>query len=260
VSWAFITQDHGNEQLFELQDAKSTMRNRFTISPERLCAALAVGLVVKVTVSVVSGYREYFPPNFGSDFLRGRERHFFGVYQWAFTAHILSGPVSLILGLILIWERSRLRFPKWHLYLGRVQVACVLLLVTPSGLWMASHAAAGPFAAAGLAALAIATATCVSLGAWSAITRRFVDHRRWMWRCYILLCSAVVLRLIGGLGTVAGVTVNGFDPVATWISWIIPLSVFELREWTMRRTRVCPIEQQRARREKSPFDRSVPSN
>ena len=58
-------------------------------------------------------------PNFASDFLRGREGHFFGVYQWAFYTHILSGPVSLILGLILIGERSRARFPKWHRYLGR---------------------------------------------------------------------------------------------------------------------------------------------
>ena len=76
----------------------------------------------------------------------------------------MSGPVSLILGMILIGERSRACFPKSHRYLGRVQVACVLLLVTPSGLWMAHHAAAGPIAALGLAALAITTAICVSLG------------------------------------------------------------------------------------------------
>src|SRR4029079_4680969 len=114
--------------------------------------------------------------------------YFSGTYQWEFYAHIMSGPLSLILGLILIDERSRSRFPRFHRYLGRLQVACVLVLVTPSGLWMAYHAAAGPIAAVGLAALAIATATCVALGAWSAVTRRFSDHRRWMWRCYLLLC------------------------------------------------------------------------
>ena len=111
---------------------------------ERILTLLAGVLILKVTASVVSNYHNYFPPNFASDFLRGRERHFLGVYQWAFYTHIMSGPVSLILGLILIGERSRARFPKWHRYLGRLQVACVLLLVTPSGLWMAYHAAAGP--------------------------------------------------------------------------------------------------------------------
>jgi hypothetical protein len=204
--------------------------------PERILVLLAGVLVLKVTASVVSNYYSYFPPDFSSDFLRGRERHFFGAYHWAFYVHILSGPVSLILGLILIAERSRARFPRWHRYLGRIQVGCVLLLVTPSGLWMAYYAAAGPIAAVGLAALAVATATCVSLGAWSAVTRRFADHRRWMWRCYLLLCSAVVLRLIGGLATVTGVVAPWVDPLATWMSWLLPLAVFELREWTRRNT------------------------
>jgi small-conductance mechanosensitive channel len=147
----------------------------------------------------------------------------------------MSGPVSLFLGLILIGERSRSRFPKWHRYLGRLQVACVLLLVTPSGLWMAYYAAAGPIAAVGLAALAIVTAISVSLGARSAVKRRFADHRRWMWRCYLLLCSAVVIRLIGGLATVTGVAAPWVDPLATWLSWLLPLSAFEFREWTRRK-------------------------
>ena len=136
---------------------------------ERLLPLLAGVLILKVTASVISNYGSYFPPDFRSDFLRGREAHFFGVYQWAFYTHILSGPVSLIMGLILIGERFRARFPKWHRYLGRDFVGCVLLLVAPSGLWMARYAAAGPVAAVGLAALAIATATCV-------VTRRMVGH------------------------------------------------------------------------------------
>src|SRR5262249_52642184 len=157
---------------------------------------------LKVVASVVSNYHNYIPPDFASDFLQGRESYFFGAYRWAFYAHILSGPVSLILGLILIGERFRIRFPRWHRDLGRLQVACVLLLVAPSGLWMARYAVAGPVAAVALATLAIATATCAALGARAAMKRRFADHRRWMWRCFLLLCSAVVLRLIGGFASV----------------------------------------------------------
>jgi hypothetical protein len=197
---------------------------------------LAGVLILKVVGSIVSNYHDYFPPDFNSDFLRGRERHFFGAYRWAFTTHILSGPVSLILGLILIGERFRARFPAWHRRLGRLQVGCILLLVTPSGLWMASHAAAGPVGAAGLATLAIATATCAALGARSAARRRFAEHRRWMWRCYLLLCSAVVLRLLGGLATVAGLDAPWVDPLAIWMSWLGPLAVFELRERARRRS------------------------
>jgi uncharacterized membrane protein len=210
------------------------MRPRPTTFPEHILTFLAGVLIVKIVISIVSNYHNYVPPNFTSDFLRGREHFFFGAYQWAFYAHMISGPVSLILGLILISEKFRTRFPSWHRCLGRFQVACVLLLVTPSGLWMAYYAAAGPIAGVGLATLAIATAICVSQGASAAVARRFTDHRRWMWRCYLLLCSAVVLRLIGGLATVTGVTATWVDPLAAWISWLAPLSAFELREWSRR--------------------------
>jgi uncharacterized membrane protein len=203
----------------------------------RLLPLLAGVLVLKVTASVVANYHNYLPPNFASDFLRGRERHFFGAYQWAFYTHIASGPVTLVLGLILVGERFRVRYPRWHRRLGWLQVACVLLLVTPSGLWMAYYAAAGPVAGLSLATLAVATATSASAGVRAAMRRRFAEHRRWMWRCYLLLCSAVVLRVIGGLGTVAGVSSPWFDPVATWVSWLVPLAAFELRERARRWSR-----------------------
>src|SRR5580700_1421905 len=93
---------------------------------------LGAVLIFKVTAAVVLGYRNYFPADFNSDFLRGREDCFAGAYQWAFYAHIASGPVSLVLGTILISERFRRRFPQWHRGLGKLQIACILLLVAPS--------------------------------------------------------------------------------------------------------------------------------
>jgi hypothetical protein len=223
------------------------MRRYHPTSPGRILAVLAAVLILKIVISTLSNYRSYFPPDFRSEFLRGREHDFPGAYRWAFYAHITSGPVSLILGLILIDERSRIRSPRWHRCLGRLQVACVLLLVTPSGLWMAPFAAAGPVAAVALATLAVATATCAALGARAAATRRFADHRRWMWRCYILLCSAVVLRLMGGLATVTGVTASWFDPLATWMCWLVPLAAFEVRERAARRHGITALDRLRAR-------------
>ena len=87
----------------------------------RMLLIVAGLLIVKVSVEVILGYANYFPPNFGSDFLRGRERYFFGVYRWAFYAHIASGPTALLVGMVLLSERFRLRFTKWHRYLGRGQ-------------------------------------------------------------------------------------------------------------------------------------------
>ena len=203
------------------------MRNIHPRTLPFILTPLAAVLIFKTTIAIVLNYPDYYPPNFGSDFLRGRELYFAGPYQWAFYTHIASGPFSLLLGMLLLSERFRLRFPAWHRCLGRLQVLCILLLVTPSGLHMAYYAAAGPIAAVGLAVLALATAMCVALGWRSAVSGRFADHRRWMWRGYLLLCSAVVLRVIGGLATVTGVTAAWVDPAATWLSWLLPLAAFE---------------------------------
>jgi hypothetical protein len=121
---------------------------------QRILTLLAGVLILKVTVSVVLGYHDYFPPSFESEFLHGRQAYFFGAYQWTFYTHIASGPVSLALGLVLVSERFRTRFPKWHRLLGKTQVMLVLFLLCPSGLWMAYYAQTGSAAAIGLAALA----------------------------------------------------------------------------------------------------------
>lgn len=193
--------------------------------------ALAV-LILKVTASIVLGYREYFPPNFAADFLHGRESYFWGAYSWAFYAHILAGPLTLVFGLLLIADRFRLRFPGWHRTLGKLQVALVLLVLAPSGLWMARYAQLGPVAGSGFAVLSLLTALSV-LGGWrTAVRRRFAEHRVWMWRCYLLLCSAVVLRLFGGLATVMELGPVWTYPFAAWASWLLPLAVYELiRVW-----------------------------
>lgn len=213
------------------------MLNIRSIPWPRVLAALSALLILKVTGSVVLKYRDYFPPNFDSDFLRGRELHFPGSYQWAFYTHIAAGPITLVLGMILISERFRRRFPKWHRRLGRIQAVVVLFLLAPSGLWMAYRAEAGPVAGLGFASLAVATGTSMAMGWRSAVERRFVDHRRWMWRCYLLLCSTVVLRLAAGLATVTGATATWIDPLVAWASWLAPLAAFELSEWSGRLVR-----------------------
>ena len=203
------------------------MRNAHSHVLPRLLTILAAVLIWKVTLSVLVGYRNYVPPNFASDFLLGRESYFWGPYRWAFYTHLVSGPVALLLGTILISERFRKVAPAWHRRLGRVQAANILLLVAPSGLWMSYYAATGAIAAAGLGSLAIATAVCVMLGVRAAVQRRFASHQLWMWRTFLLLCSAVVIRMMGGLAEVTQYDAPWVYPFSTWASWLGPLVIFE---------------------------------
>lgn len=190
---------------------------------------VAALVVLRVTVAVVLEFRNYFPADFNSDFLQGRESYFYGPYQGAFYTHILSGPLSLILGLILLNDRFRARYPAAHRLLGRVQGVDVLFVVCPSGLWMAWDAAGGPVSAASFGLLAIVTAACTARGWRAAVAGQYAIHKRWMNRSFVLLCSAVVLRVVGGLGTVLQVESSWYDPVASWACWMIPLAAFEAK-------------------------------
>ncbi len=197
--------------------AKSTAVVRF----------LVAGLVAKVTATVVLGYVDYLPPDFTSDFLAGRASYFFGAYSLAFYVHIVTGPMTLLTGLALMSTKLLKRSSMWHRRLGKLQVVCVLLTAA-SGLWMAKYAATGAVAGAGFATLAIATATTVICGFQTAIQRRLVAHRIWMARCFLLLCSAVVLRLTAGVAIVTQFDADWVYPMSAWTSWLVPLCIYEV--------------------------------
>ncbi|WP_373650630.1 DUF2306 domain-containing protein [Schlesneria sp. DSM 10557] len=197
----------------------------------RLLPFVALVLFLRITVGILLNYPDYFPPNFDSDFLLGRQPYFFGSYHWAFYAHLISGPVTLILGLILISNRFRERWPKWHRMLGRIQCLFILLVLTPSGLWMAQYVDLGPVPAAGFSVLALLTGLSAAMGWRSAVQRRFVSHRWWMSRCFVLLCSAIVLRLVAGFASLIRYEQEWIYVSSAWTSWLIPLALYELFQW-----------------------------
>ena len=209
----------------------------------RLVTWLVVVVILKVTAAVVGNYALYFPPDFSSDFLRNRETYFFGPYRVAFISHLISSPLALVTGLLLMAPWLRRGWPHWHRRLGRIQAVNVLAFVAPSGLWMSAYTATGPVAAAAFATLSLATGATIVLGWRAALHRRFTDHEAWMTRNFLLLSAAVVLRVACGFATVVGVTWTGFDAVASWASWIVPLAVYELvRRPTPRPRRVAATQ------------------
>ena len=187
---------------------------------------LAVALILRVTVTIVCNYPDYFPPNYDSLFLQGREHTFHGLYRMAFTIHIVSAPVVLLNGLLLISERLTWH---WHRILGRLQVIVLLLLVVPSSVIMSRQAFGGWGAGLSFLLLSLSTGGCAILGLRAIYRRRVAGHRLWMRRCYLLLCSAIFLRLISGAASLLEVSdAEGAYILAAWCSWLVPLGLFEL--------------------------------
>jgi uncharacterized membrane protein len=198
---------------------------------------LAVVLILRVLATILANYPDYFPPNFDSLFLQGREATFTGAYRPAFYVHIFSGPVVLLGGLVLLSEYVRRRYGRLHRLLGRVQVVVLLLFVLPSSVVMSRHAFGGWPAGLSFLVLSAATASCALVGVTHARRRRYDQHRRWMLRSYVLICSAVALRLISGAAGLVGVpSPEGAYIVAAWTSWLLPLAAYEVAErWPAHR-------------------------
>ena len=132
-----------------------------------------------------------------------------------------------MLGLLLISRRVRSLSPSTHRTLGKVQGINVLLLLVPSGLWMSWYADTGLIAASGFAALSVATGTCMIMAWRTAMQHRFAAHQLWTWRCFLLLSSAVVQRVMGGLATVFHIEGDWAYQAASWLSWLLPLAILE---------------------------------
>jgi hypothetical protein len=91
--------------------------------------SLAVLLILRVLAAILANYPDYFPPDFDSLFLQGREATFTGAYLPAFYVHIFSGSVVLFNGLILMSESVRRDHGGVHRFLGRAQVVVLLLFL-----------------------------------------------------------------------------------------------------------------------------------
>ncbi len=193
----------------------------------RILVWCIVLLLVKVFVSIVWEYRRYFPADFESNFLSGRRYSFTGSYWYAFYIHIVSSPVALILAAFLTVSGGRPRWLRRHRWAGRLQFFLVLLVVVPSGMVMARDAYAGPISALGFVALNVATAGCLVLAVVRARSRKFVAHQRWATRTFILLASPLLLRIFAGVAIVTGIESERTYQLNSWISWLIPLLIYE---------------------------------
>lgn len=189
-----------------------------------------VAILIRCLVGILLEYRWYFPVDFSqSSFFLGRQAIFSGWYPVAFYIHIVASPIALLLSTWLMFSGQRSGNMRWHRYAGRTLGVVVLLGVLPSGMVMATRAIGGPVSTWGLVALATATGLTVVMAAVRARQHLYVPHRRWATRCCLLLLSPLLLRMVIGLNTVVGFDYLTVYRCSVWLSWLVPLLVYELR-------------------------------
>ncbi len=192
---------------------------------------LTTALLLWILWGILQNYSSYFPPDFNATFLLDREAYFHGIYRAAFFVHLVSSPIALVCGLFLVSSHSRRWLPKVHKLVGRVHLANVCFAVAPSGFVMSFYALGGFVSTAAFLSLSVLTCMTALLGFWHARQQRFEAHQRWMWRSWILLSSAIALRLMAMVAEPFGWDPIGVYRFTAWASWLLPLMILELSVW-----------------------------
>jgi Predicted membrane protein (DUF2306) len=142
--------------------------------------------------------------------------------------HIAGAATALLVGSFQFVGRLRQRWPSVHRWTGRVYAAsCLVGGVT--GLLLALGTTMGPVATAGFGILSILW-VLITGHAWQlAGQRRFLEHRRWMIRSWLLTFAAVNLRLYVFIATHAlNVDFDDSYPVISFLCWVPNLIAAEV--------------------------------
>lgn len=150
-----------------------------------------------------------------------------------FFAHVVFGPIALVLAPFQFWAGLRTRRPRLHRWMGRAY-GTAILIAGMGGLSLALGTRAGPVAASGFGLLALLWLAVTARGVQLAIQRRIAQHRRWMIRSAALTFAGATLRLELPALVAGGLDFDTAYGVVAWACWVPNLIV---AEWFLARRR-----------------------
>ena len=212
-----------------LQKAKAPVKAR---SAKRLVAAL---LLLSVFPLVAGAFRLVQLAG-GAEITPANARFF--ASPLPVVVHIVSAGVYTLLGAFQFANGFRRRWPGWHRMVGRLLIACGLL-VGLSGLWMTLFYPwpAGDGALLYTLRLLFGSAMVVSIGLGFTTIRRgdVSGHRAWMTRAYAIGLGAAtqMLTLMAG-EMIAGRPSELSRALLMGAGWVVNLA---MAEWAIRKRR-----------------------
>ncbi|MGB0863787.1 MAG: DUF2306 domain-containing protein [Saprospiraceae bacterium] len=150
-------------------------------------------------------------------------------YQIAFFSHVYTSIFVLILGITQFSNYIRTQFSKVHQSFGKLYIALILLIASPSGLIMAYYANGGFYAQLSFILQAIFWFIFTYKGYQYAKTQDWNKHQAFMLRSYALTLSAISLRLFKWI-IVSTIELPPMDTyqIVAWLGWLFNLMVLEI--------------------------------
>jgi len=150
-------------------------------------------------------------------------------YKYVFYAHVSTAILTLFAGFTQFNTRFLQRFPLWHRRLGYLYILTILFFAAPSGILMGIYANGGPGAQIAFVLLGILWWFFTLKAFFTAKSKDFKAHQKFMYRSFALTCSALTLRYW------KVILVYFFEPntmdiykVIAWLGWIPNLILIEI--------------------------------
>lgn len=213
----------------------SQVRNSFQMLFDLMCRYRrylkwgVLALAVALGLMILAPFGHYFAADLEYGFLRDKNDFFFNSgYYLAFYAHIVAAPLAFFIGTLQVSRTIRVRRPLLHRFAGRAYCGCVLVAAAPGGLVMGWRAYGGLPSALCFTLLAALTWMTTLVG-WHYGRRGDARrHSKWMIRSYLLISSAICLRVLHPLLAAMGLGHELTYQIAVWSSWLLPLGMFEI--------------------------------
>lgn len=159
--------------------------------------------------------------------------------EWLWV-HLAGGTLTVLLGALQFLTPLRTGWPRIHRWVGRAYLLALLvgslgvaalIATTPAGFGLRLA-----FAAMGIAWLFTGT-----MGFIAIRRKRTQVHRRWMLRNYLITFAFVTFRTLLMIpGVMALAPPDVMVPTLLWLSWAVPILVYEIGR-AVRSWRAVPV-------------------
>lgn len=150
------------------------------------------------------------------------------LFYVSFYTHVAAATIVLFTPVFQFLIRITKRTSKAHRSIGKLYVLTTLLIVVPTGLYLALFAKGGPSAQWGFAVQGIMLGIFTWLGYQTIRKGNVEKHKEWMIRSYAIALAALTFRIYHVIFIYMGIPYNDNYAASQWLSVLGNLFMSEL--------------------------------
>lgn len=209
--------------------------NKSSQFSSRLCGLVKIIIFILILLIgslIVFVTSRYLDPSDLGGYLAYRSEETVNLIRHSVLIHATSSYLVLLLASLLIFFRIEQNSPRVHRTIGKLIVFSTLLFLVPTGFVLSYHALGGISGKMLFGLLTLLSLLFIAQGFYTALKRKVYHHRKWMLRFFIVLSSAIWLRINLFICFQVKWIISENDYLwCAILSWVPQLVILELYFW-----------------------------